>query len=126
MDAGYTEEEREGMSIEERIVRAVAPIGLPCAHPNYDGEEKTFLTFNLDAIPDNFADDGPLHERWIVQLHLFAPVTQNTRKLRKEIRNAVFAAGFTYPDQIDASEAFKKTDGSEQHIVFEFEDAEGI
>ena len=114
------------MSIEERIVRAMAFTGIPCAHPNYDGEEKAFLTFNLDALPTDFADDGPQHERWLVQLHLFAPITQNTRKLRKAIRNAIFEAGFTYPDQTDASEAFKKAEGSEQHIVFEFEDAEGI
>ena len=114
------------MSIEERIVRAVAFTGLPCVHPNYDGEEKAFLTFNLDALPSNFADDQPMHDRWLIQLHLFAPVTQNTRKLRKQIRQSIFDAGFTYPEQIDASEAFKKTDGSEQHIVFEFEGVEGI
>lgn len=114
------------MSIESRIVEAVAFTKMPCAHPNYDGEEKAFFTFNMDAIPSNFADDTPLHDRWLIQLHMFAPVTQNTRKLRKQVRQAIFDAGFTYPDQIDASEAFKKTDGSEQHIVFEFEDAEGI
>lgn len=114
------------MSIESRIVEAVAFTKMPCASPNYDGEEKAFLTFNLDAIASDFADDAPQHDRWLIQLHLFAPVTQNTRKLRKQIRQAIFDAGFTFPDQIDASEAFKKTDGSEQHIVFEFEDAEGI
>jgi len=114
------------MSIEERIVQAMAPFGLPCVHPNYDGEEKAFLTFNISAVPMNFADDAPLHEKWIIELHLFAPVAQNTRKLRKQIRRAIFEAGFTYPDQVDASEAYKKADGSEQHIIFDFEDAEEI
>lgn len=114
------------MSIESRIVEAVAFTKMPCVTPNYDGEAKEFLTFNMDAIAGDFADDAPQHDRWLIQLHLFAPVTQNTRMLRKQIRQAIFEAGFTYPDQIEASEAFKKTDGSEQHIVFEFEDAEGI
>lgn len=114
------------MSIEERVVQVAKQFGLPCAHPNYDGEEKTFLTFNISVVPMNYADDGPEHEKWLIELHLFAPVGQNTRRLRKELRQAIFDAGFTYPDQTDASEAYKKTDGSEQHIIFDFEDAEVI
>ena len=34
--------------------------------------------------------------------------------------------GFTWPSMTDASETARSSDGTEQHLVFEFETAEGI
>lgn len=109
------------MSIQAQIISAVAFSGLPCAYEVYDGDATAFLTFNMNSIPANFADDAPQHDRWLIQLHLFAPLTTDTTTLRKQIKAAIFVAGFTYPSQVDAT----APDDPERHVVFDFETAEG-
>lgn len=114
------------MSIASEIIQAVAFTGIPCAQVSYDGDAETYFVFNMDAVPDAFADDEAQADRWLVQLHLFAPFTLNTTALRKQIRLAVRDALGAYPAQIDASEGVRAADGTEQHIVFEFEIATGV
>ena len=114
------------MNIESQIIDAVAFTNLPCRYGIYEGDETTYLTFNMNGIPANFADDEPQHERWLIQLHLFAPFTTDTTALRKQIKAALLAADFSYPDQIDASNSVRDSDGTERHIVFEFEGVEGV
>lgn len=113
------------MSIESRIIAAVSGTGLPCRYGIYEGGATTYLTFNVNSIPANFADDAPQHERWLVQLHLFAPFTTDTTTVRGQIKEALLAADFSYPVQLDASNSVRDSDGTERHIVFEFEAAEG-
>lgn len=107
------------MMWEQVLMVAVAVLGFPCAQGTYTGEETTYFVFNGVTIPGDFSDDAPQHVRVRVQLHLFAPVTRNTTQLRRAVRRALFAAGFTYPEEVDAS------DEREQHIAFECEVAEG-
>jgi hypothetical protein len=114
------------VSIEEMVRGAVAFTGYPCAKTSYDGDACAYFVFRMDAIPENHADDMPQHDRWLLQLHLFAPFTQNTRALRKQLREAISDAGFTYPAMVDASETVRASDGTEQHLVFEFEVAAGV
>lgn len=114
------------MSVASDIAAAIAFTGYPVHQISYDGDAETYFVINMDGIPDNFADDAPQHDRWLVQLHLFAPFTLNTTAIRRQIRNALFEAGCTYPSQVDASENTRATDGTEQHIVFEFEVTEAI
>ena len=114
------------MSVASDVAAAVAFTGYPVHQVSYDGEEATYFTLNMNAIPSDFADDAPQHDRWLIQLHLFAPFKLNTTTIRRQIRNALFAAGFTYPSLVDASESARSSDGTEQHIVFEFDAAEGI
>lgn len=114
------------MSIAGDIAAAVAFTGYPVHQVSYDGEEATYFVVNMNAIPTNYADDAPQHDRWLIQLHLFAPFTLNTTAIRRQIRDALFGAGFSYPHLVDASETTRSTDGTEQHIVFEFEAVEGI
>jgi hypothetical protein len=114
------------MSVADDITSAVSFTELPCYNGVYEGQESTFLTINMDAIPDNFADDAPQYDRWLVQLHLFAPYTLDTTTLRRQIRDALHNAGFTYPSLVDASADKALIDGTEQHIVFEFEVPEAI
>lgn len=114
------------MSIASDVKTAIGFTGYPMQQVSYDGDAQTYFTLNMDAIPSNFADDAPQHDRWLVQLHLFAPFSQNTTAIRRQIRNALQAAGFTYPSQVDASEKTGASDGTEQHIVFEFEGTEAI
>jgi len=116
------------MSVESKIVSAMSFTGLPCRNGIYKGTATTYLTFNANSIPADFADDAPQHERWLVQLHLYAPVESNTIALRKQIKAAIQCAGFTFPSQIDASGSLREgdMDSMVRHIVFEFETAEGM
>lgn len=114
------------MSVASDIKTAITFTGYPMQQISYDGTAITYFVLNMNAIPDNFADDAPQHDRWLVQLHLFAPFTLNTTTICRQIRAALFAAGYTYPSQVDASETTRATDGTEQHVVFEFEAVEAI
>lgn len=114
------------MSVAQSIISALAVTGLPIAQTSYAGDDDVYIIFRIDESPDDFANDEPGHDIVSVQLHLFAPFTQNTTKLRKQIRKALHEAGFTYPRTIDASETARSSDGTEQHIVFECEGVEGV
>ena len=61
-----------------------------------------------------------------LMLHLFAPFTANLTSMQKRVKRAISGAGFTWPSMTDASETARSSDGTEQHLVFEFETAEGI
>lgn len=114
------------MSVASDVIAAVAFTGYPVQQVGYDGENATYFALNMSAYPANFADDAPQHDRWLVQLHLFAPFTLNTTVLCRQIRAALFAAGYSYPSLVDASETTRASDGTEQHVVFEFEATEAI
>lgn len=108
------------MSIAEKIREAVGFTQLPCYQNNYDGDEKQYWVFNLSSIPADFANDEPQHEVYMVQLHLFCPYSVNTSNLQKEVKRSIQYAGFSFPSLENASDA----DG--QHLVFEFQTAEGV
>ena len=109
------------MSVASRIRAAVAEFGYPCEQISYDGTAETYFTFNMFSTPADFGDDEPGAEVWTIQLHLFAPFVLDTTALRKQIKAAIRAAGFTAPSMVDASEVVRVADGTEQHLVFEFE-----
>ena len=113
------------MSIAAEIRGAVAFTGIPCHQITYDGPDETYFTFNMFSNPDDFGDDGPGAEVWDIQLHLYAPFTLDTMQLRQRIKAALHEAGFTWPSMVDASENTRVSDGTEQHLVFEFECATG-
>lgn len=114
------------MSIASQIRAAVAFTGIPCQQVSYGGAEETYFTFNQQTVPDAFADDEPDAEVWLCQLHLFAPFTLDTTQLRRQVKTALREAGFTAPSMVDASENTRAADGTEQHIVFEFEISTGV
>ena len=108
-------------TVASSIRAALAGLNVPIVQINYAGTEQTYMTFNMISTPDDFADDEPGADVWSVQLHLFAPFTNDTTTLRKQIKAALVTAGFTAPTMTDASENTRASDGTEQHIVFEFE-----
>ena len=104
--------------MEASIKAAVASTGYPCGTNVYTGTETTYFVFNYTVLPDNFADNEPQHERYLVQLHFFAPHILNTDTVRKTIRGLIKTA-FAAPTEMNAS------DKTNQHYVYEFEVLDG-
>lgn len=108
------------MSVDEKIVGALATFGYDVANNVSYSKNKTYFAFNYTVIPSDFADDAPQHERYLVQVHFFCPLNVNITSFKKSARKALCAAGFTWPSITDAS------DENGRHIVFECEIAEGV
>lgn len=109
------------MSLNSRIVKALDGLTPSPAHADtYKGPDALYIVFNITEIPADFGDDDAGHYRALVQVHLYAPHELNTVKLRREIKAAIVAAGFTRPSVTPAS------DERGQHYVFEFEDVEAV
>lgn len=110
-----------GKSIDSRIVDALSEFGLEIEKSVYTGQKKKYFVFNYSTIPDDFSDDAPEHERYLIQVHLFAPpFEKNINQMIKSVKTAIYNAGFIFPETVDDS------DSDWRHIVFETEDAEDI
>lgn len=114
------------MSWAEDVKKAVARFGIPCAQGEWKENRQTYLVFNGNLIPDAYADDSPQYERILVDLHLFAPIKQNTMDLRREIKLAIHEAGFSYPSETTIDQGGIQREAGVQHVVFEFEGVEAI
>ena len=103
------------MSINSIIRTAVLPIVPICEPHLYDGTATEYCTFNYTRYPDDFADDSPRAIGHSVQLHYCLPLNQNPNTKLNQLADALFAAGFVYPNIVDA------TDDVGQHYVLETE-----
>lgn len=115
------------MSVEEKITAALAGFGLDVSNGvSFEGLAPYF-TFNCATVPADFGDDAPGHELYLVQVHLFAPLNVNITALKRQVKRALYAAGFTWPSLTDATGSLSRRDRPEErHIVFECEiSAEG-
>lgn len=101
-----------GMNVALALRNALSGLSLPVYQNEYTGENPVYFVFNISTVPDDFADDNPQHERAVVQLHLFCPISQNTTELRGQVKRALVDAEFDYPSLTDA------TDEDGQHVVF--------
>lgn len=108
------------MTVDERLTKALAHLGLDIDNAVGFSKSKRYLTFNYSTLPEVFADDAPHYERYMVQVHLFMPLGENISKLKRQVKQALFDADFTWPTTEDASDE----DG--RHIVFECETTEVI
>jgi len=108
------------MTIDKTIRTALAPFDYACYHNTYTGTDETYFVFNYNVVPDDYSDDSPEYNRYLCQVHFYAPYTFNSITLAKQVKLLLENAGFTYPEQVDAS------DEEGQHIVFEFEGVEYI
>lgn len=108
------------MTIDKTIRTALSPFEYACYHNTYTGTDEVYFVFNYNVLPMAFSDDSPFYNQYLCQVHLYCPITMNTITLAKQIKIAIENAGFTYPEQEDAS------DEDNQHLVFEFEGVEYI
>lgn len=107
------------MSVEARVKAALDAFKIPAEKSVLDAASKKrpplYYTFSCGSVGDDFGDDAPGCERCPVQVHLFAPLNHNCIRQVKKTKQVLFAAGFTWPSVIDA------TDQDGQHYVFECE-----
>lgn len=107
------------MSINSTLKAALDPIA-PAEADVYEGGEAVYITFGYNSLGADFGDDSPSHERFLVQVHLYAPSGYNTISKRRDIKTALAAAGATWPIYENAS------DKEGQHHVFECEIIEAV
>lgn len=108
------------MEINEILMNTLTHIFSKVAPHEYVGKEKTYCVFNYFTLGDDYGDDNPGHERYLVQIHLFFPLPTNSLSTIKQTKRALADAGFTWPSTTDASDE----DG--QHIVLECEYAKEV
>lgn len=106
------------MTVNQIIISAMQPFGLPVTADFFGGGNKEYITFNY--VTDQgavFADDIPTEDVLSVQIHYFLPASKDYLENKKEMRRALLAAGFTYPEVTVMMEP-----GNEiRHIIFECE-----
>lgn len=108
------------MTVDARIVSALSPFGDDVENAISHSTDRQYYAFNYTTIPTDFADDAPGHERYLVQVHFFAPLAANITARKLATKRALYTAGFTWPQETDA------TNENGRHIVLECEIAEGV
>lgn len=107
------------MSVEARIKAALDPFGDPVEksllYAAANKRPRRYYTFIVQSFGDAYGDDEPGCERWLAQVHLFAPLADDCTLRAAQTKKALFAAGFTWPRCTDAT----GQDG--QHYVLECE-----
>lgn len=107
------------------INQALKPMGYPCKPYLYDGKEPKYFVYNYALIQGaDFGSDAPGTTVASVQVHLYMPVTDpkthsklNYRSDMLAARDALFSAGFTFPEITILREDTEDM----WHIVFECE-----
>jgi hypothetical protein len=111
------------MSVASRILSALSAVGPPCEQTTYTGTADSWITFNLASAPDYYVDNDARYERYLIQVHLIAPLPQNLTALTGQIKDALYAAGFGRATMQDASDPVADR---KRHLVFECEALEAI
>ena len=112
------------MTVNKKIIDALKPFGMPVVPNHYSGTEKRYMEFDLyDDKGTCFCDDYPEMDIVTVQVHLFLPAEENYLSLKKQIRKALYEAGFTYADitEIVEPEATSQYPKGIRHLTFETE-----
>lgn len=112
-------------TVDARIVAALeslAPVWNSVKEQNNDQTEETetYFVFNYSTFGADYADDDANAERYLIQVHLFAPLASNISGLIKQAKLALYEAGFLWPETQNAS------DNTGRHIVLETEYATGV
>ena len=107
-------------SVDKQLVSTLSVFGYDVEKIPYTGKNKQYLVFNYATVPVNHSDDEPEYVKYLMQVHLYAPVNAKVTGLVKQIKVAIHNADFTFPETNDLSDA------NERHIVFETEKIEAI
>lgn len=125
MDGDKGSEKGGGEMIEENLVTLLKQFGFDVKRsvfePNTNEQHPDqYFVLNIATMPYDFADDAPDYEKYLIQIHLYAPLSVDITEIVRAVKHTLFGAGFIYPTTEDAS------DESGRHIVFETENVEAI
>lgn len=112
------------MTINQKIINALKPYGMPVVPDHYSGKEKRYIEFNLyDDKGEVFADEEPEFDVVLVEVHLFLPREEDYLEIKKQIRRSLQEAGFCYADiaEIVEPEATNEYPYGIRHLTFETE-----
>ena len=107
------------MSVNSILKATLNPIS-PAEADVYEGKEAVYITFNYNSLPVDFGDDEPAHERFLVQVHLWAPAGYNSLAKRRAIKKALTSVA-TWPTYTNVSGTTGNKKDVGQHHVFECE-----
>jgi len=108
------------MTLNERLIAALVPMGLPVSPDIYSGDAQEYITFNFDLIPFRFADNVPQMYRALVQVHYYCPMALDSVQRRENMKVNLVRAGFGWPEEINATTDRRIIDGI-QHYTLESE-----
>lgn len=114
------EEGSEQMTVDALIKRTLSPLGCDISNGTYRGDAPEYITFGYTAIGDDFGDDAPNHERYLVHIELHTPIAFNVNKLIRRAKAALLQAGFTWPSSTTS------TDGESRMTLLECEIVTGV
>lgn len=111
-------------SVDALIVSAlsdIAPVWNAVKEENENKTvEETYFVFNYSTYGADYADDDPNAERYLVQVHLYAPLASSTSGIIKQAKKALHDSGCLWPETQNAS------DNAGRHIVLETEYVSGV
>ena len=111
------------MSVNKKIIDALAFLKVPIEADLYEGAGESYVVFNYaDDRGFGHADGEPSDNKVAMQVHFFMSLKGNPLPFKKNIREALFKAGFTYP----AVTIIPETETSKRHLIFECEILERI
>lgn len=87
-----------------KIRAALLPFGDPVEHGIYTGKATRYYTFVYTTLPQDFGDDEPGYERYLVTIHFSCPLKYDSVERVRQTKRALFDAGFTWPEVTDLSD----------------------
>ena len=110
------------MNVNRRLRDALRHLGLPVAFNVDLRHRERCITFNYTQIPFQFADGRPVYWKYLVQVHLFLPLAEDSLPLREGAAGALVEAGFAWPEIQDLTgESGRQAGPDKQHIILETE-----
>lgn len=98
------------MSIKQRIMTALTPLGVPVAFLSRKDDGKfPFIVFNVSETPLDFSDDEEEGMLYMIAINIFSKPDYNFEKLKKDIIEIMVDDGFK--KGVIASTEFIENDG---------------
>ena len=99
-----------------KIKQALSPFGIPFTTDFSGGGEDEYFTINeAGDTGGDFGDDDPARNVVSLQVHWFLPSSEDYLHKKKQIRNAIYGAGCTYPQVAVITD----DELSVRHVIFE-------
>ena len=92
------------MTINELLIRTLRDEEVAVVEPGlYTGNASQYYLFRVDEIGDDFGDDTAGGILYLTTVYYVCPREYNSIHRRRLTRQRLHAAGFTWPDIVDAT-----------------------